>query len=123
MSDHGSHARLHEFFGRSDRLRRIAIIIDHQELDLLAEDATRRIQLGNLHVHALLHLLAEPSQRASHWARRADQDLGVGERAGAEGDYKCRHKSYAKMLHGLPSLTLIPAPAAPAADRAARKSR
>jgi hypothetical protein len=81
MPDDGSHASFHEFLGRSDRLLGIAIIINYQELDLLAENATRLVQLGDLHVHALLHLLAEPGQCASHWARRADQDLRLGERA------------------------------------------
>jgi hypothetical protein len=99
MSDDGSHARVHEFFGCSDRLLRIAVIIDHQELNLLAEDATRRVQLGDLHVRTLLHLLAEPSQCASHWARRADQDLGVGERGGAERCSECSNQRCKRMFH------------------------
>ena len=59
VSDDRGHARLHEFVGRGDRLVGVSSIIDDQELDPLAEHATRRVQLGDLHVHALLHLLAE----------------------------------------------------------------
>ena len=108
MSNDGRHARLHEFFGCGDRLGRIAVIVDHQELDLLAEHAARRVQFSDLPVHALLHLLAEPGHAAGHRARRADQNLGLSERGGPERRSKCNDQMCEEMLHGL----LPPTPAA-----------
>src|ERR687898_3679076 len=53
----GVHLRLHELAGSGDRLLGVAVIVDWKELDLPAENAAGRIQLGDLHVHAALHLL------------------------------------------------------------------
>ncbi|MCE3248445.1 MAG: hypothetical protein K0R41_2270 [Geminicoccaceae bacterium] len=103
VADDGGHARLHEFLGRGDRLLGIAVVIDDQQLDLLAEDAARRVQFGNLHSHALLHLLAEPGHAAGHRARRTDQDLGVAGRGGAECRSKGNTEPQDAMRHGLVS--------------------
>ena len=101
MPDDRGDARLDELSGRGDRLLGVAVVVDRQQLDLLAEDAARGVQLGDLHRRALQHLLAEPGHAAGQRPRPADQDLGVDERSGADRRCEGDNEPYDAMLHGL----------------------
>ena len=66
-----------------DRLIRVAKIVGHDELDLLAEEAALAVEIRGRHPGAALELLAEPRLRAGHWAGNANQDLSPDGRSPA----------------------------------------
>ena len=103
MAYDGVHLRLHELAGSGDRLLGVAVIVDWEERDLLAENPAGRVQLGDLNADAFLHLLAEPGQPAGQRTRHADQDLGMDERGGAERHCDRNYQMCEKSLHGVVS--------------------
>jgi hypothetical protein len=64
-----------------DRLIRIAKVVGHEELDLLAEDATFGVEIRDRHRDTALELLAEPRLTAGHWAGHTNQDLSLRRRS------------------------------------------
>jgi hypothetical protein len=70
-----------------DRLIRVAEIVDHNQLDPLAEHAAGGIEILDRESGAALELPAEPRLRARHRARHPNQDLrpsGPAERGGED---------------------------------------
>ena len=76
MPDDEDDAVAYQLVCCGDRLIRVAEVVGHNELDLLAEDAALGVEIRGRHPGAALELLAEPSLSAGHWAGHANQDLG-----------------------------------------------
>ena len=73
-----------ELVGDRDALLRIRDVVTDFELDLLAVDAARRVDIGGSLLGALLQLRAEGCVRAGDRTGNADQN--VSPRAAAERD-------------------------------------
>jgi hypothetical protein len=90
-----------ELVGGSDSLLGVAVVVDHDRLDLLAEHAARLVQLGDCHFGAPFQFLAAPRQRPGHRRRHADQDCGLGTQRRDECGGECDNEWRKKTLHGL----------------------
>ena len=68
--------------GRRDRLLRIASVVGDDQVELLAEHAALGVDVGDRHLGAALHLLAERGIRAGDRPDHRDRDvLRVGDTA------------------------------------------
>jgi hypothetical protein len=83
------------------RLLALAIVVDFDEPSGLAKNTARRIQIRDGHLGAALDPFAHPGVRAGVRRRETDQDLGVGERRGAEGRCQGNNESCHQLLQGL----------------------
>ena len=75
MPDDEDDAFAYQLVCCGNRLIRIAEVVSHEELDLVAEDATLGVEISSRHPGTALELLAEPSLTAGHCAGHTDQDL------------------------------------------------
>lgn len=64
-----------QFVGDRNRLIGVAEVIAHHELDRLTENATAGVEILHCQLGGAQLLLAEPSDRAGHRARRRKPDL------------------------------------------------
>ena len=87
MPDDEDNAAAYQLVCCGDRLIRIAEVVGHEEVDLVAEDAALGVKIGGRHPDTALELLAEPSLTASHWAGHTNQDLSFRRRSA-----ECRNR-------------------------------
>lgn len=73
MPDDEHHPVGHQLLGGRDRLLGIAEIVDRDQPHLLAEHATRRVEVGHRPLRAALPLLADPGKPPCHRRRDPDQ--------------------------------------------------
>ena len=74
--------------GRRDRLFRIARVVRDDQVEFLAEHPALGVDVGDRHLGAALHLLAERGIRAGERADHGDRDILRADGAGA--DYERR---------------------------------
>jgi hypothetical protein len=67
-----------QFARRRGSLLSLAVVVDSDHFDRLAEQAAGLIELGHRHPDPPFVLLAEPGHRAGQGPRRSDPDLGAG---------------------------------------------
>ena len=71
------HAIADQFAGERHRLIGVAEVVAHDQLDSLAEDAARGVEIRDRQLGATLILLADPGVIAGHRAGRGNPDLGA----------------------------------------------
>ncbi len=93
VADDEMHAFAEEIVGDRDALARIGDVVTDEQLDLLAVDAARGVDVGNGLLDAVLQLGAERRVRAGHGAGNAQlQLLGstvAAREQGGECDRQC----------------------------------
>jgi hypothetical protein len=80
MPDDEDHAVADQLVCCGDRLCRVAEVVAHDQLALLAEEAALGVEICGRHRSAALELLAKLRLRAGHWASHTNQDLGPRDR-------------------------------------------
>jgi hypothetical protein len=79
----------------------LAVVVDFDQPSGLPENTACRIQIRDGHLGAALDRFAHPGVRSGVRRRETDQDLGVGERGGADGPCEGNNASCHKLHQGL----------------------
>ena len=95
MAGHEDHSGTGELVGDRHGLLRVAGVVAHFQLDLLAQDTAGGIQVGDSLIGASLHLLTESGVLAGHGAGDRDDDIGI---SGGRGECECRRCSEESLL-------------------------
>jgi hypothetical protein len=77
MTGDEDHTVADQFAGKSHRLIGVAVVVAHDQLDALPQDAAVRVEIRRRQLGATLILLAEPRVGAGHRAGHSDPDLGL----------------------------------------------
>ena len=77
MPNDEQHTISDQFLGGSDCLLRIAEIVSHDQLHLLAQHAARSIDVGDGQLRTPLQLLACPCELTRHRSCDPDQNVGA----------------------------------------------
>jgi hypothetical protein len=103
MPDDEDDAVAYQLVCCGDRLIRVAEVVAHEELDLLAEEAALAIEIRGRHPSTAFELLAEPRLRAAHWTSHPNPDFG---RRGPCAEWRqddCRSKNDGSSAHRVAS--------------------
>ena len=85
MAGNELHARLGELVRHGDGLLRVASVVAHFQLQLLAQDTAGGVDVRNRLLNALLHLLAEGGVLTGDRAGGRHRDVGLRHRGGHSG--------------------------------------